>query len=184
MPASSALPLSHGTSGSLAAVSWWRAWYCGQLVPCYLGYLARVQFFKLGLQLSQAFCTVQVPAGDLTVDQLRFLGDCIKPLEGGCGDITTRANIQLRGVTLKEVLPSSWPDLPASAKRAQGAGQSETPTVSWRSCPPEACTAWTAQPLVQASAAMQPLRCLWMVEEHVLVPVAGQHTSNACCGAG
>ena len=45
---------------------------------------------------------MQVPNGDLTVKQLRFLGDCIKPLEGGCGDITTRANIQLRGVTLNE----------------------------------------------------------------------------------
>ena len=45
---------------------------------------------------------VQVPNGDLTSKQLRFLGDCIKDLPGGCGDVTTRANIQLRGITLAE----------------------------------------------------------------------------------
>ena len=58
------------------------------------------------MQQHRAFIHVQVPNGDLTVEQLRFLGDCIKPLEGGCGDITTRANIQLRGVTLKEARPA------------------------------------------------------------------------------
>jgi hypothetical protein len=45
----------------------------------------------------------QVPNGELTSKQLRALGDQIRPLgEDGCGDITTRANIQLRGMTLAE----------------------------------------------------------------------------------
>ncbi|KAK9799721.1 hypothetical protein WJX73_004054 [Symbiochloris irregularis] len=46
---------------------------------------------------------LKVPNGDLTVKQLRYLGDCIAPFgDKGCGDITTRANAQLRGVTLAE----------------------------------------------------------------------------------
>jgi sulfite reductase beta subunit-like hemoprotein len=46
---------------------------------------------------------MQVPNGELTSAQLRALGDQIKPLGAdGCGDITTRANIQLRGMTLAE----------------------------------------------------------------------------------
>ena len=45
----------------------------------------------------------QVPNGELTAAQLRYLGDCIAPYgEDGCADITTRANIQLRGVTLED----------------------------------------------------------------------------------
>lgn len=44
----------------------------------------------------------QVPNGELNAKQLRFLGDQIAHLEGGCGDITTRANVQLRGMTLGE----------------------------------------------------------------------------------
>ena len=45
----------------------------------------------------------QVPNGELTAEQLRYLGDAIAPFgEGGCADITTRANIQLRGMTLAE----------------------------------------------------------------------------------
>ena len=44
-------------------------------------------------------CLLQVPNGELTVEQLRFLGEAIAPLGAeGCGDITTRANIQLRGM--------------------------------------------------------------------------------------
>lgn len=43
-----------------------------------------------------------MPNGELSAKQLRFLGDQIANLEGGCGDITTRANIQLRGMTLAE----------------------------------------------------------------------------------
>ena len=39
----------------------------------------------------------QVPNGELTAEQLRFLGDSIAPYgEDGCADITTRANIQVR----------------------------------------------------------------------------------------
>lgn len=46
---------------------------------------------------------LKVPNGELTSEQLRFLGDCIAPYgEDGCADITTRANIQLRGVTLED----------------------------------------------------------------------------------
>ena len=46
---------------------------------------------------------LKVPCGELTSDQLRFLADCIaKYGDDGCADITTRANIQLRGVQLEE----------------------------------------------------------------------------------
>lgn len=46
---------------------------------------------------------LKVPNGELTSEQLRFLGDCIAPYgEDGCADITTRANIQLRGITLDD----------------------------------------------------------------------------------
>lgn len=46
---------------------------------------------------------LQVPNGELSAPQLRWLGDSIANLEGdGCGDITTRANVQLRGMTLAE----------------------------------------------------------------------------------
>ena len=45
----------------------------------------------------------QVPNGELTSTQLRSLGEIIKPYgEAGCGDITTRANIQLRGIKLDD----------------------------------------------------------------------------------
>lgn len=38
-----------------------------------------------------------MPNGELTSEQLRFLGDCIAPYgKDGCADITTRANIQAR----------------------------------------------------------------------------------------
>lgn len=47
---------------------------------------------------------LQVPCGELTSEQLRFLGECIaKYGTDGCGDITTRANVQLRGVQLEDV---------------------------------------------------------------------------------
>lgn len=44
----------------------------------------------------------QVPNGEITSHQLRVLGNLIKPYgdELGVGDITTRANFQLRGITL------------------------------------------------------------------------------------
>lgn len=45
----------------------------------------------------------QVPNGELSSKQLRFLGDQITHLgEKGCADITTRANIQLRGMDLTD----------------------------------------------------------------------------------
>lgn len=45
----------------------------------------------------------QVPNGELTSEQLRHLGNEIAALgPRGCGDITTRANIQLRGMDLAE----------------------------------------------------------------------------------
>ncbi|GAB4819719.1 hypothetical protein N2152v2_006765 [Parachlorella kessleri] len=46
---------------------------------------------------------LKVPNGELTAEQLRFLGESIARYgEEGCGDITTRANIQLRGVLLED----------------------------------------------------------------------------------
>ena len=46
---------------------------------------------------------VRVPNGELAADQLRALGACIAPFGGdGCADITTRAGIQLRGLTLDD----------------------------------------------------------------------------------
>ena len=60
-----------------------------------------------------------MPNGELSAKQLRWLGDAIASFkelpEGGCGDITTRGNIQLRGMTLAEsdkifaVCPQSHP---------------------------------------------------------------------------
>ncbi len=45
----------------------------------------------------------QVPNGELSSKQLRFLGDQIAHLGAkGCADITTRANIQLRGMDLAD----------------------------------------------------------------------------------
>ena len=45
----------------------------------------------------------QVPNGELSSAQLRMLAECIEPYgEAGCGDITTRANIQLRGIPLDD----------------------------------------------------------------------------------
>ncbi len=57
-----------------------------------------------------------MPNGELTAKQLRFCAGCIEPYgEKGCADITTRANLQLRGVTLGEAdqimearLPPAW----------------------------------------------------------------------------
>ena len=44
-----------------------------------------------------------MPNGELTSAQLRFFGDTLNQLgEGACADITTRANIQLRGITLAD----------------------------------------------------------------------------------
>jgi ferredoxin-nitrite reductase len=46
---------------------------------------------------------LQVPNGELTSTQLRKLAECIRPYGAdGCADITTRANIQLRGITMED----------------------------------------------------------------------------------
>jgi ferredoxin-nitrite reductase len=46
---------------------------------------------------------LRVANGVLSAKQLRVLGECIAPYGAdGCADITTRANIQLRGVTITE----------------------------------------------------------------------------------
>lgn len=69
----------------------------------------------------------QVPNGELTADQLRFLGDCIRPYGAdGCADITTRANIQVRAVCVS-VKPcwQGWPVGPAGL----GAGRRGKPAV-------------------------------------------------------
>jgi hypothetical protein len=46
---------------------------------------------------------LRIPNGELSGSQLRFLGSAIRPYGAdGCADITTRANIQLRGVTIMD----------------------------------------------------------------------------------
>ncbi|CAG9466328.1 unnamed protein product [Pedinophyceae sp. YPF-701] len=47
---------------------------------------------------------VRLPNGEVTATQLRVMGESIEGLENGCGDITTRANIQLRGHTLDQAV--------------------------------------------------------------------------------
>ena len=52
---------------------------------------------------AEAWTGRQVPNGEITSNQLRVLGSQIKPYgEMGVGDITTRANFQLRGITLED----------------------------------------------------------------------------------
>jgi sulfite reductase beta subunit-like hemoprotein len=46
---------------------------------------------------------LQLPNGEVTSEQMRYAASCIKPYgEHGCADITTRANLQLRGVKLED----------------------------------------------------------------------------------
>lgn len=46
---------------------------------------------------------LRVPNGELNASQLRFLGSAVAPYGAdGCADITTRANIQLRGITIDD----------------------------------------------------------------------------------
>jgi len=53
--------------------------------------------------ITQLDCELQVPNGELTAEQARFLGGAVRKYgEKGCLDITTRANIQLRGVPLED----------------------------------------------------------------------------------
>ena len=55
---------------------------------------------------SVRFACMQVPNGELNSEQLRFLGDSVRKYgEKGCLDITTRANIQLRGIPLEDAGP-------------------------------------------------------------------------------
>ena len=45
----------------------------------------------------------QVPNGEMTAEQARFLGGAVRKYgEKGCLDITTRANMQLRGIPLED----------------------------------------------------------------------------------
>lgn len=58
---------------------------------------------RVGLHASQLQAAAQVPNGELSSTQLRELAKCIEPYgEDGCADITTRANIQLRGIPLDD----------------------------------------------------------------------------------
>lgn len=46
---------------------------------------------------------LQLPNGEMTAEQMRFAASCVKPYGAdGCLDITTRANLQLRGVQLED----------------------------------------------------------------------------------
>lgn len=48
-------------------------------------------------------CVLQLPNGEMTAEQMRYAASCIRPYgEDGCADITTRANLQLRGVKLED----------------------------------------------------------------------------------
>lgn len=45
----------------------------------------------------------KLPNGEVSSDQLRYLHEVLAPYGAdGCGDITTRANLQLRGVRLED----------------------------------------------------------------------------------
>ena len=55
------------------------------------------------LKSQGSLCKLQVPNGELNAKQMRFLGDSVRKYgEKGCLDITTRANIQLRGIPLED----------------------------------------------------------------------------------
>lgn len=46
---------------------------------------------------------LQLPNGEATSTQMRYLASCIRPYGSeGCADITTRANFQIRGVRLED----------------------------------------------------------------------------------
>lgn len=46
---------------------------------------------------------LKIPNGEMNGEQLRYISQVIKPYqENGCADITTRANLQLRGVTIED----------------------------------------------------------------------------------
>lgn len=59
-------------------------------------------FHRRKLTPGKFMMRLRVPNGELTSEQLRYLGSAIRPYgESGCADITTRANIQLRGIQLE-----------------------------------------------------------------------------------
>lgn len=61
------------------------------------------------LCLSSVSLHVQLPNGEMTSEQMRFAASCIRPYgEDGCSDITTRANLQLRGVKLEDAGVCVW----------------------------------------------------------------------------
>jgi len=48
-------------------------------------------------------CKTLIPGGIVTSDQIRHLAGVVKSCgEDGCADITTRQNLQLRGIELKD----------------------------------------------------------------------------------
>lgn len=49
----------------------------------------------------QFMMRLKVPNGIVNSDQMRFYANCVEKYDNGCVDITTRANIQLRGVKLE-----------------------------------------------------------------------------------
>ncbi|GAX28282.1 ferredoxin-nitrite reductase [Fistulifera solaris] len=49
----------------------------------------------------QFMMRLKVPNGIVNSDQMRFYASCVEKYENGCVDITTRQNIQLRGVRLE-----------------------------------------------------------------------------------
>lgn len=87
-----------------------------KLVPCLAFMHAVMSATSLRPQ------ALQVPNGEITSEQLRVLGNLIKPYgdEIGVGDITTRANFQLRGIPLG--------DADMVAKKVQECGLSNVQT--------------------------------------------------------
>lgn len=52
---------------------------------------------------------LQLPNGEMTSDQMRYAASCVRPYGAdGCLDITTRANLQLRGVKLEDAGVCGW----------------------------------------------------------------------------
>ncbi|WZN63984.1 ferredoxin--nitrite reductase [Chloropicon roscoffensis] len=61
-------------------------------------------FHRRKQQYGKFMMRLKLPNGVVTSDQLRVLAQITEEAgEGGCGDITTRQNFQLRGITLQDV---------------------------------------------------------------------------------
>jgi len=60
--------------------------------------------FHRGKRTPQRFMMrLKLPNGEMTADQMRYAASCVRPYGAdGCLDITTRANLQLRGVKLED----------------------------------------------------------------------------------